>query len=213
MKTNGIDRPSNYEIMRDRMEVEFARYDQVKMIRKFSLRHDDSFLYLRFFGRDYRVDRRCGRVEWYSEKEARYIHGDYNESMIIFDMLAWSKPDCKLGGHFVTEMDLKGTAKSASPAAGVFARQAEPFAGKAEALHRACMKLGGKPGTVGDVSSTLPLFDFFPVVLQFWDADEDFGATLKFMWDVNATDFMHFETVCYAVGHMVGRLKEVMAEE
>ena len=36
-------RPSNYDIMRDRMELEFAKYDQMEMIRKFSLRHDKDF--------------------------------------------------------------------------------------------------------------------------------------------------------------------------
>ena len=29
-------RPSNYDIMRDRMELEFVKYDQMEMIRKFS---------------------------------------------------------------------------------------------------------------------------------------------------------------------------------
>ena len=28
-------RPSNYDIMRDRMELEFVKYDQMEMIRKF----------------------------------------------------------------------------------------------------------------------------------------------------------------------------------
>ena len=36
-------RPSNYDIMRDRMELEFAKYDQMEMIRKFSLRYDKDF--------------------------------------------------------------------------------------------------------------------------------------------------------------------------
>ena len=38
------DRLSNYDLMRDRMEVEFAKYDQQEMIRKFSLRHDEDHL-------------------------------------------------------------------------------------------------------------------------------------------------------------------------
>ena len=36
-------RPSNYDIMRDRMELEFAKYDQMEMIRKFSLRYEIRF--------------------------------------------------------------------------------------------------------------------------------------------------------------------------
>lgn len=57
-------RPSNYDRMRDRMEQEFVKYDQKEMIRKFSLEHDEEYLYLPFVGREYRVNRRNGRVEW-----------------------------------------------------------------------------------------------------------------------------------------------------
>lgn len=80
-------RASNYDIMRDRMELEFAKYDQMEMIRKFSLRYDKDFLYLRFVGRDYRINRTNGRIEWYSDAEKNFIHAGYNESMTIFDVL------------------------------------------------------------------------------------------------------------------------------
>ena len=65
---------------------------------------------------------------------------------------------------------------------------------------------------MGDVSSTIPLFSFLPVVLQFWDADEEFEAVLKFMWDYNTTDFMHFETIAFATFHLIDRLKDVAEE-
>lgn len=99
-------RASNYDIMRDRMELEFAKYDQMEMIRKFSLRYDKDFLYLRFVGRDYRINRTNGRIEWYSDAEKNFIHAGHNESMTIFDVLAWSKPGCRLTGRFVSTGDL-----------------------------------------------------------------------------------------------------------
>ena len=71
--------------------------------------------------------------------------------------------------------------------------------------------IGVKPRTAsaaGDVSSLIPLFDFMPVMVQFWDADEEFDAVLKIMWDRNTLDFMHFETTFYAAGHLLRRLKE-----
>lgn len=43
-------RPSNYDIMRDRMELEFAKYDQMEMIRKFSLRYDKDFYIFALLG-------------------------------------------------------------------------------------------------------------------------------------------------------------------
>ena len=104
-------RPSNYDLMRDRMETEFAKYDQQEMIRKFSLRHDADFLYLPFAGREYRIHRHNGRVEWYSDTAKAFVHADYNASLTIFDVLAWSKPDCHLAGRFVPVGDLPGTTK------------------------------------------------------------------------------------------------------
>lgn len=206
------DRPSNYDLMRDRMEVEFAKYDQQAMIRKFSLRHDKDFLYLPFVGREYRIGRANGRVEWYSDAANTFIHAGYNESMTIFDVLAWSRPGCRLSGRFVTVGDLPRTTKSASAAGNLFSAQSGLFAGRCAALDFACRKLGGTPGTVGDVSSILPVFSFLPVMLQFWDADAEFGAVLKFMWDYNSTDFMHFETIAFATMHLIDRLKETMEE-
>jgi len=203
-------RPSNYDIMRDRMELEFAKYDQMEMIRKFSLRYDKDFFYLRFVGRNYRINRTNGRTEWYSDAEKNFIHAGYNESMTIFDVLAWSKPGCHLAGRFVPAGDLPGTTKSASAAGNLFSRQSGIFAGRCEALREACRKLGGIPGTVGDVSSIIPVFDFLPAMLQFWDADEEFDAVLKFMWDYNTTDFMHFETMAFATMHLIDRLKEIV---
>lgn len=203
-------RPSNYDIMRDRMELEFIKYDQLEMIRKFSLRYDKDYLYLRFIGREYRVNRSNGRIEWYSSASETFIHANYNESMTIFDVLAWSRPGCHLANRFVPIDDLPGTTKSASTAGNLFSRQSDYFAGRCEALQEACKKLGGIPGTVGDVSSTIPVFDFLPVMLQFWDADDEFNAVLKFMWDYNTTDFMHFETIAFATMHLIDRLKEII---
>lgn len=205
-------RSSNYDMMRDRMELEFIKYDQLEMIRKFSLQYDKDYLYLRFIGRVYRINRRNGRVEWYSSAAKTFIHANYNESMTIFDVLAWSKPGCRLAGRFVPMGDLPKTTKSASAAGSLFSNQSAFFAGRCEALQETCQKLGGTPGTIGDVSSTIPVFDFLPVMLQFWDADEEFGAVLKFMWDYNTTDFMHFETIAFATMHLIDRLKETMEE-
>lgn len=213
MERKRQERTSNYDIMRDRMELEFARHDLDGIIRKFALRSDAGYIYLRFAGREYRIDRTSGRAEWYCGARQEYIHADYSASATIFDMLAWSKPGCKLDGRFVPPVELGGIVQSTPSGIGIFSGQAAYFAGRGEQLRQACLKLGGTPAAAGDVSSIIPLFDFFPVMLQFWDADEEFGAVLKFMWDRNTTDFMHYETVAYATGHLIERLKECMEEE
>ena len=61
---------NNYEHMKNQMRTHFLDYDQTKMIRKFSLKSDEAFLYIRFLGRNYRISRSHGTVEWSS-----YLYG------------------------------------------------------------------------------------------------------------------------------------------
>lgn len=202
-------RRSNYDITRDRVEGEFPRCDQEAVIEKFNLAHDEDYIYLRFTARDYRIDRRTGRVERLPEAS----HAGFNEVMTIYDVLCGSKPGARLSGEFVRVNDLDGVTKTAYLGGNLFDGSARAFTHRAEALRAACEKLGGTPGTVGDVSYTIPLFDFFPVTLQFWDGDEEFDPVLKLMWDRRTLDFMRYETTYYAAGHLLERLREFMDKE
>lgn len=201
---------SNYEFMRDRMEQEFLRYDQDQMIKKFNLKHDKEYIYIQFIGREYRVSRTKGRVEWYSDKKQEYVHGDYNESMTIFDILCYSKSDCRLAGSFVGVNYLAGALKTASVGTDMFSQTAREFTNRCEELASACKELGGIAEGKPDVSMRIPLFDFLPVILQFWDADEEFDAVLKFLWDENTLNYMHYETTYFAVGCLIEQIKEKM---
>ncbi len=55
---------SNYELTKRRMQGHFLDFDQNTMIRRFGLQHDAEYLYIRFVGRLYRIDRKTGRVQW-----------------------------------------------------------------------------------------------------------------------------------------------------
>ena len=57
-----MERRSNYDITRDRLERDFLQYDQEAMLRRVPLRHDADYLYLTFLRREYRIDRKTGRV-------------------------------------------------------------------------------------------------------------------------------------------------------
>ena len=136
-------------------------------------------------------------------------HAGFDESMTIFDVLCCSKPGCHLSGEYATVTNLPGIANISAPGTGTYAETARIFANNCDALRRACERLGGSAQKVGDVSYRIPLFDFMPVILQFWDADEEFDAALKIMWDTNTLDFMRFETTFYAANHLLERLKEL----
>lgn len=203
---------SNYDRMRDQMETEFLHYDQEKMIRKYELEHDRSYLYLTFVGRRCRINRSSGRVEWTEDHFVHAVHADYNISMTIFDVLCYAKDDCCLSGRFVPVSQLKGTIQSASPGNTMFDSVAKKFDHRSEQLSRACELLGGQKENVGDVSYRIPLFDFLPVILQFWNSDEEFPPVLKLMWDENILSYMHFETTFFAAGHLWERLEGMIEQ-
>ena len=132
--------------------------------------------------------------------------------MTIFDVLAWSKPGCRLTGRFVLAGDLPGTTKSASAAGNLFPVKV----GSLQDVVKHCGKAAGNwaafPGLWAMCQVSSRYLIFLPAMLQFWDADEEFGAVLKFMWDYNTTNFMHFETMAFATMHLIDRLKEIVEE-
>lgn len=56
----------------------------------------------------------------------------------------------------------------------------------------------------------LPLFSFLFVVLRFWESDEDFPATMQILVDKNILDYMHYETLMFAITHLFDRIKRNM---
>ncbi|MCD8197677.1 MAG: DUF3786 domain-containing protein [Lachnospiraceae bacterium] len=201
---------SNYDITRDRTELRFLEYDQQKMIDRFQLEHDELYLYIKFVNRDYRINRMTGRTEWSIDGFSSVEHAGFNEVLSICDVLCDSKEDCHLSGRFVKVNNLKGTVRSSGLGEDFFGNYTKYFDGRTQGLRKACEALGGEPWMTGDVSCLLHPFSFLPLVLQFWESDEEFPASLKFMWDENTLDFLRYETTYYVLGHVLERLKELM---
>lgn len=201
---------NNYETMRDQMRPYFLTYDQEEMIRKLDLKHDQDYLYIRFCGRPYRVSRTSGIVKWSEDGFATCTEGGYNESMTIYDVLCYSKPDRCLSGEFAPSSSLPGlayTGMNAGSSMGVPKTEAY-FNAHVELLDRACAALGGIREGKGDVAYRIPMFDFLPVRFAFWQADEDFPAEIRVLWDTNVLQFMHFETLFFAAGHLLKRMED-----
>lgn len=205
-----VQNQSNYDIARDNAAKQFLTYDISPMVKKYVLRQDENFTYITFLNRDYRISRQTGCVQWLRDGEV--VQADFNEAMTIYDILCYAKPDAELSGHFSSVMQLKGVVQSANPGGNLFSCYVEQFSGRLAELSAACKALGGVPYPVGDVGFQIPLFDFFPVILQFWDADEEFAAELQLKWDDNTLQYMHFETTFYAAGHLFQRLTSYCAK-
>ena len=197
---------SNYDKARDATAAAFLRYDQAQMIRKFGLAHDEEALYITFVGRDYRVNRKTGVVT--RAADAACI-ASYNEAMSIYDVLCDSKPLCHLSHEWVNVASLCSIQGGTLAKDGDFFKNScAQFAGDAAALERACQRLHGEPLPKGDVAYQLALFPFLPLILRFWEADEDFPASMQVLVDKNTLDYLHYETLMFALSHLMLRLRE-----
>ena len=199
-------RRSNYDTMKLQMRGEFLKYDQDAMIGRFGLRATAEHIFIPFLGREYSVDRRTGDVA------SDAGEAGYNEAMTIYDVLCYSRPGCGAAGACVNMASLSSI-QGSSPrqeGEGLFGAFAKAFDGRDAALAAACERLGGAPGGKGDVGYRIPMFDFLPVMLQFWDSDDEFPASLQLFVDANMLDFMHYETVWFAFSHLLERLREEM---
>lgn len=128
--------------------------------------------------------------------------------------LCYSKDRCHLSHEFVNINSLSSVRTgNLSPNRGFFQNTADFFNGKTVALRNACISLSGKELEKGDVAFKLNLFPFLPIIIRFWEADDEFPASLQILADRNTLDYMHYETLMFALTHRFSRLKEEMRIE
>ncbi len=199
---------SNHEITKNNTKALFLEYDQDKMIEKFSLKHDAEYIYITFLGQKYRIDRTSGNVELLSEDGSALREAGFSETLSIFDVLCYSKDDCRLAGSYCAVYSLKGIAYTGGPGKGMFDKYGAMIDKNKNILTDFCERIGGEKTSGGDISYKIDIFDFMPAIIRFWESDDEFPAELKFYWDENILMYMHFETVFYVMGHIGSLLTE-----
>lgn len=209
-----LSRPSNHEITKRKVQSQIADYDIPKAIRQFGLLSDAQYLYVDFMTRRYRIDRYSGATVWSEDgfpanKEASFCEAGFNEVLSIFDILFYSREDASLCGEYTVMQNLSRVQTTSSYAGkGMFLPSEEFWDKQPEELAKACERLGGVPAGKGDVAYRIPIFQDIDMILQFWQSDEDFPASMQFLFDQNLLQFMHYETVWYVVSHCLDLLKQ-----
>ncbi len=199
---------SNYDIAREQAKKIFLRYDQDSIIRKWKLHHDMNYLYVQFVNRNYRINRETGTVEWSKDDFKTAIEADFNVTLTVFDLLCYSKEGCFASGQYDIVKNLKGTGYGSDPGSDIYLPYKMKFDHKLEQLAEACEMLYGEKHAIGDVSYIISVFEDLKVLFQFWESDDEFQAEMKLKWDINVLSYMRFETVYYAMGHILHRLAE-----
>lgn len=196
----------NYAISRDRAQKYFLNFDQQTVIDRWHLKSDTDYLYLDFLGRPYRICRRTGRID-------RLFDGtqaDYSETLSIFDLLCHKGNDQFLTGRYAPVNSLRGCPVSAGVDAEFHGKVAQFFDANPEWLKAACIALGGKPVKMGDTGFCFPVFDKVRVIMKFYHSDEDFPASITFLWDENTLHFIYYETVFYIAGCLLNVISKEM---
>ena len=205
---------SNYDLQVDIAKRIFLEYDQEMLIRKFRLEADELWIYLTYLNTPCRISRNDGSVEEYFQNQWKECRS-FSTVMTIYDLLCYHQGKkvpalagqwCAVGTFVVTGVTNTDTFTK---------KYAAIFDGRTEELKAACESLGGvlQPRMAGaDVTCRIPVMPFFPVLLQFWEGDEEFPPKLMLLWDRNTDKFLHFETTFYLQGDLLERLKSRMEE-
>ena len=202
---------SNYEKTKRKMQDEFLKYDQRKMIERFRLESDERYLSFPFMGSPCRIERSTGGVECF--RGGQFREGSFNEAMTVYDLLCWSKPDASPAGEYVMVQNLSPlhSASKGLGTDGFLSREAKLFDHRDEELRAALHNAGGHAASGGDIAALFNAFRDLTVIFRFWDSDEDFGPQIQLFWDRNVLQYMHFETVWYAGGVLISRIREEMS--
>ena len=203
---------SNYDLQVDIGRKIFMEYDQELLIRKYNLQADQTWIYLTYLNIPCRIHRANGQIDEYQDDQWIECR-NFSTVMTIYDLLCYHKGDiapvlfhqwCTVGNFIITGVTDTGT----------FSKKAAAlFDGHVEELKSACEKLGGvfeKKMAGADVVCRIPVTPFLPVLLQFWEGDDEFPPKLQLMWDRNANSFLHFETTFYLQGDLFERLSQLL---
>ena len=199
---------SNYDKMLASSQVLFLSYDQDDMIRRWALEHDDDYLYADYLGQKLRIDRRSGDVGYaHAPAEGEYRATRFvNEGMALFDLLTRSAVRPVPTGRWSSVSALGGIIGAGHDRTLSHEGTAARFQDRCDALAAACRRLGGVPVGKADVGYAIPVFRDFRILFQFWDGDDEFPANIKYLFDENALQFMHYETLWYVMGTLADRL-------
>ena len=172
-------------------------------------------MYIHFIGEKYRINRDTALVERTDDGIVYHSKAGFNEVMSIFDLFSYSKSQLELTGEWINMKSL-GASLGATGHSGkavasdLFAPFSKYFSGKCSKLAKACVQLGGEEVAYADVSFIINIFDFLPVMIQFWDCDDEFSGEIKIFWDKNILDYMHFETTFFIANHLFHRIKTII---
>ena len=204
---------NNYDLQMQAAARSFLTYDAREIAQRFALNMDETALYLFVLHTPHRVRLDNAAVERRVGED--WEPAGFDTAMTVYDLLT-NPNGCPVLSHEWCAHTSFHAVQGGTVSGTLMIRpeqSAQPFAGKLSLLRRACARLGGEEAAEGgDFASVLPAFDCLPVLLRFWEADEEFPAQLQLLWDRNTCRYLRYETTFYLSGEILRRLRESAAE-
>lgn len=203
-----MERTDNYAVQVQQAKKRFLTYDQEMLIRKMCLEADEHYLYISMLSQPHRIGRDSGDLERLTA-DGWIGANSHGEVMTLLDLICDSRADRCIRGTWKA-MASFGLMFHSSLLEGKRDPWAERFEQDPEGFHRACRALKGRQLPMGDIAYAIELFDGLEILVQLWFGDEEFPASLRFLWDENALQYIKYETMWFARGMLLERLKESM---
>ena len=193
---------SKVEILRRQSIERFLKYDQEKMISLLNLPYDKETINIDFLGNTYTIYRKSGELM----QGERFADLDEMASIYEFLTTATHLPNETKNWKSIAALCTNTTDTSL----GRYVEYLRPFEGKMPLMQEACAKLGGIPANKGDVSSLIPVFNGITVWFQYWESDDEFPASVQFLWDASIVDFFRWSILWNIMTCITNRMKEVV---
>jgi len=195
-----VSRPDNYEKVARQWAEELAGKDLSGSAARMGLRWDGSGLEIPVLGRHFRVSSEGVEAAGSEVEEPDFM------VKIIASCYVLQAGSGELTGTWTSYRELPGGSFFHSfLEANVENRLAQVFDRNLTALDRCARALGAEPhegiGT-GDRCLRFPALPTVPVLLVFWDGDEEFGASARILFDRSAPNFLDMECLA-ALAYMV----------
>lgn len=187
----------------------FLKWDQDKIISRCRLQHDENHIYISFLGRPYRIGKSSGIVECILDEPRE---ANFSESLSIYDYICRENPIPGLSGRLLHVNSLRNAAKSSPSDTSFHQKWADKYQQHMPALKQALEKMGVAPFPRGDIACMFSVFDGFTAVFQFWEGDEEFPPSVRFLWDENTPDYLKYETTYYVMGCFLDFLNQMIAD-
>ena len=197
---------NNYDKMQEAARLHFLEYDYELLSRRTGVVAGEQGLHLRFLGQECYVNRKTGEITVAGRK------ANFGESLTIYDWLCDGKPDAMAANEFCTVTSLPGVFVSGSGLTMSGDSVAPLIAQNREKFLKLCETMNGAQIPGADLAVVIRAFPNLPVLLKFYDGDEEFAPSLSLLWDANILQFLRYETVYYLAGCLLSRIREFLKD-